>query len=91
MVWEGETANLDDTLIAATIKVNAEYAKETLGDVYTDDELTKLLEEAVDEINKELPYFKKIKKLYLRKDDFDSTTSKKIKRFVPENRIGIEI
>ncbi|MDR0852699.1 MAG: AMP-binding protein [Clostridiales Family XIII bacterium] len=91
MVWEDVAELAEDTLIAATIKLDLEYAKETLGEDYTDEQIGKLLWAEVDKINAELPYFKKIKKLYLRKEDFDITTSKKIKRFVAENKGGTEI
>jgi long-subunit acyl-CoA synthetase (AMP-forming) len=91
MAWEDAAELASDTLIAATITIDAEYAKETLGGDYTDEQLGKLIWAEVDKINADLPYFKKIKKLYLRKADFEVTTSKKIKRFIDENKNGIEL
>lgn len=44
--------------------------------------------EAVDKINEKLPYYKKIKKLRIRREDFEKTTGKKIKRFVEGNKKG---
>jgi len=35
--------------------------------------------------------FKKIRKVYLRREPFDVTTKRTIKRFVPENKNGIEV
>ena len=42
--------------------------------------------EEVDKINENLPYYKKIKKVKIRKEDFEKTTGKKIKRFVDSNK-----
>ena len=40
----------------------------------------------VDKINKELPFFKKIRRINIRKEEFEKTTGKKIKRFVESNK-----
>jgi long-chain acyl-CoA synthetase len=91
MVWEKETQTNEDTTIAATVKVNRESVSEVLGSHPADEQLIRLIWDEIDRINAELPFFKKIKKVYLRDADFEVTTSKKIKRFVTENREGREI
>jgi long-subunit acyl-CoA synthetase (AMP-forming) len=91
MVWEGDGGRSADTLIVATIKPDLEVAREKLGADYTEEELSKLLWAEVDKVNEELAFFKRIKKVVLRKEDFDVTTSKKIRRFNEENRSGAEI
>ncbi|NLM08869.1 MAG: long-chain fatty acid--CoA ligase [Clostridiales Family XIII bacterium] len=45
-----------------------------------------LLWKEIDEINEMLPFFKSIKKVILRKAEFEKTTGKKIKRFVESNK-----
>jgi hypothetical protein len=91
MVWEGESEMSEGTTIVATVKVDEAAAREALGVAFSDEELYKLVWAEIDKVNDELPYFKKIKRVILRKEDFDVTTSKKIKRFVTENREGTEI
>jgi len=73
------------------VRVNEDMAREKLGSGYSMEALKKLIWEEVDAINDVLPYYKKIKKLYLREEPFDVTTSKKIKRFVAENHAGTEV
>ena len=61
--------------------------KETLGDKADDDkEVEKYLWSLVDKINDENPGYKMIKKINLRHHEFEKNTSKKIKRFVEENK-----
>jgi long-chain acyl-CoA synthetase len=91
MVWESEGEKSEDRIIAATIKPDEETAADLLGAGADDAAIGKLIWAEVDKVNEELPYFKKIKKVFLRKDDFEATTSKKIKRFVDGNKEGIEV
>ena len=39
-----------------------------------------------DKINLEVPYFKRIKSIVLRKEEFEKNSSKKIKRFAEGNK-----
>ncbi|HAF59968.1 MAG TPA: AMP-dependent synthetase, partial [Clostridiales bacterium UBA9856] len=75
-----------DTLIAATIRIDEEAVGEALGENYTDEQVMDLLWKEIDEINEMLPFFKRIKKVILRKAEFEKTTAKKIKRHVESNR-----
>jgi long-chain acyl-CoA synthetase len=75
----------------ATILPDSETVAELLGKEATTDAIGKLLWSEVDKINADLPYFKKIKRVVLRETPFEITTSKKIKRFVDENRDGTEV
>lgn len=90
MAWQGNTSQMDDTLIVVTILPDNEAITEKLGEDASDSDILKLLWEEVDAINKDLPYYKKIKKVLLRKEPFDMTSSKKIKRFIDENKEGVE-
>ncbi len=86
LVWGKDSEDRKDTLISANVRIDAEAVTEKLGQGYEDKEVLDLLWSQVDIINEELPYFKRIKKLSLRKSEFEKTTAKKIKRFVEANR-----
>ena len=88
MVWAQEDESGQDTVIVATIKpdmeeVEAAIGKDAAGDA---DQVEKLLWTEVDKINENLPFFKKIKKITVRREEFEKTTGKKIKRFVESNK-----
>ena len=88
MVWSAEDKNANDITITATIKPDMEEVEATLGKEKAQDEeaIQKLLWDEVDKINADLPFFKKIKKIVVRTEDFEKTTGKKIKRFVESNK-----
>ncbi|MDD6816000.1 MAG: AMP-binding protein [Firmicutes bacterium] len=89
MVWsKTEEGSSNDTLIAATIKPDMEEVEAVLGKEKAEDpaEVEALLWKEVDRLNETLPLFKKIKKINVRREDFEKTTGKKIKRFVESNK-----
>ncbi|MDY3238667.1 MAG: AMP-binding protein [Anaerovoracaceae bacterium] len=89
MVWsKTEEGSSNDTLIAATIKPDMEEVEAVLGKEKAEDpaEVEALLWKEVDQLNETLPLFKKIKKINVRREDFEKTTGKKIKRFVESNK-----
>lgn len=88
MVWAKKDADGHDGTIIATILPDFEEIKEAFGeDALSNDEATEnLIQKAVDEMNTALPLYKQIRRIVIRKEDFDKTTGKKIKRFVEENK-----
>ncbi len=87
MVWERATEDGEDSVIVASIKVDNDRLAELYpGKSFTDDELVKLLWDEVDKINEDVPFFKRIKAIVLRKEEFEKNSSKKIKRFSAENK-----
>lgn len=86
LVYGAESKEGGDTQIFASVKVDKEYAEEVLGAGYSEERVLEEIWKQVDEINNELALFKRIKKIVLRKTDFEKTTGKKIKRFVESNR-----
>ena len=89
MVWSNaEAGSSNDTFIAATIKPDMEEVESALGKEKAADpaEVEKLLWKEVDRLNETLPLYKKIKKVNVRREDFEKTTGKKIKRFVESNK-----
>ena len=87
MVWaKDDEDSTNDTTICATILIDQEEVEEVLGKSYTDVELYDLIWSGIDELNENLPIFKKIRKIFVRKREFEKTTGKKIKRFVEDNK-----
>lgn len=71
-----------DSQIAVQVLPDVEEAKTILGENYTDDQLQKAVEEAVKAVNDSLQGYKRVSKVVVRKEDFEKTTTKKIKRHV---------
>ena len=85
-VFSHGSERADDTIIAASVKVDKEAVSEILGTEYTDEDVKKLLWGEIDKINEDAPPYRKVKKLILRKTDFVKNTSQKIVRFAEENK-----
>ncbi len=91
MVWAKDDERGNDKTIVATIKPDMDEIRNYLGDDADDPDAVKaLLEGEVDRINRPQPIFKKIGKVIIRTDDFEKTTTKKIKRFSDSNRADSE-
>lgn len=88
MVWAQEDEAGQDTVIVATIKPDMEEVEAIIGKEAASDtaQVEKFLWAEVDKINEDLPFFKKIKKVTVRREEFEKTTGKKIKRFVESNK-----
>lgn len=86
LVWGKDSDETGETLIFASIRVDDEEIKEALGEQYTDKDVEELIWEEIDKINRAQPYFMRIKKFHIRKEEFEKTTAKKIKRFVESNK-----
>ena len=50
-----------------------------------DDEIREFISGIIDDLNEEMPPYKRIKRFGIRKTEFIKTTTRKIKRFIPEN------
>jgi long-subunit acyl-CoA synthetase (AMP-forming) len=86
MVWGMDSDRSGETLIVAGIRPDADVLREELGENYTDEQVEKLLWDRIDPINAELALFKRIRRIIVRKREFEMTTGKKIKRFVEDNK-----
>jgi long-subunit acyl-CoA synthetase (AMP-forming) len=89
MVWGKDSEETGETLIFASIRADYDEVKDVLGENYTDEEVAALIWKEIDVLNEQLPLFKRIRKIDVRKEEFEKTTGKKIKRFVESNK-GIE-
>ncbi|MEG0156252.1 MAG: long-chain fatty acid--CoA ligase, partial [Anaerovoracaceae bacterium] len=68
--------------------VDDEEVKENLGGDVSKEALEKALWVEIDKINEEQPFFKRIKKIIVREEEFIKNTSKKIIRFAEGNKEG---
>lgn len=86
MVWNEDSDDSGVSVIVATILPNKEEIIERLGSAYSKWELERLLWSEINKINDNLPFFKQIKKMVLRKDEFQKNSSQKIIRWYPANK-----
>ena len=87
MVWAKDDENGNDRIIIATVKPDMEEIKNYLGEGAEDpDAIKELMQSEVDRINAPQPLFKKIGKVIIRTEDFEKTTTHKIKRFAESNK-----
>lgn len=85
-VFSQESADAEDMIIAASIRLDPEVLEEMLGAGYTDEDAKRLVWKEIDRINDEAPFYRKIKKVIIRKTEFVKNTSKKLVRFAEENK-----
>ncbi len=79
----GEKDPKHQELIAAQIVVDAEAfieLSESRGVPITEEMMRKIIAEEVDKVNKQLKTYKQIRKFHLREQEFEKTTTQKIKR-----------
>jgi len=80
LVWGEDEEN--ETVVKAQIFPNIEAIKSFLKKNPTNEEMDKVINEAVKETNAKLPLYKRIKGFSLRESEFVKTTTKKIKRYL---------
>lgn len=80
MVWGKMDDATGETYVHAQIRPDSESIEEYFGSQVSDDEIEKLIQDEVDKVNNGLPFYKKIRKIHIKKEEFAKTTSKKIKR-----------
>lgn len=80
---DGEQAKKKDAkelIVTAKVVPNFEKIKELHGDI-TDEEIYNIIWEQIKEVNKKLTSYKAVKQLEIKKDDFEKTSTMKIKRY----------
>ncbi len=81
MVYGQETEN-DETTVSAQIYPNYEQIKKNLKrQEITQEEIREQIAQAIKEVNKKLPQYKKIMNFDIRENEFIKTTTQKIKRY----------
>ena len=69
-----------EDIVAVQIYPNFEEIRETEGNVPNQEDLEKLMKKRITELNMGLQPFKRIREVYVRKNDFVRTTTRKIRR-----------
>ena len=75
MVWGREDEASGETFITAEIVVEKEAVKGM-----SEEDVHALVKEAVEGVNRSTPPYKRIKKFNIREEEFEKTTTRKIKR-----------
>ena len=84
MVYAHEDENTFE--IRAQVFPNMPEIEANLGKDVTDEQIQELMQSIVDEVNKRNPTWKYIRKVIVRKEEFEKTTTKKIKRYAKKNQ-----
>ena len=74
-----------ELIITARIIVDNDFVKETYGEK-TEDEIHDIIWDKIKEVNKKLTSYKYIKKLEIKHDEFEKTSTMKIKRYKEINK-----
>ena len=85
MVYEAETGSEGDTKIAIQLIPDYDYIKEIHGSGFDTEKCNALAIDAVHDINKTLPVYKQMQKIFIRTKAFKLTNTMKIKRKDSEN------
>jgi long-subunit acyl-CoA synthetase (AMP-forming) len=86
MVYGTETESGEDIMLAAAVLPDADAMESACGKDWTTEQAEELLWKEIDKINAELPAWKMIKKLVVRTEEFEKSTTNKIKRHVESNK-----
>lgn len=83
LVWGRFYEETGETEVNAQIVVDIDEIKERLKlNIISKEEIYKLIQSEIKEINKQMPLYKRIKDFTIREEEFAKTTTKKIKRYV---------
>jgi len=80
VVWGLEDEKSGDTIVQAEIFPNFPAFEEKFGRVPEEEELRRILKKEIDRINEQMPLYKRVKRFEIRREEFEKTTTKKIKR-----------
>lgn len=81
MVYGKEEEGSKELVISAKVIPNYEKIEEKYGEDLTDEEIYKIIWGEIKKANKKLTSYKSVKNLEIKKDEFEKTTTMKIKRF----------
>ncbi len=83
LVWGRFDEESGETEVNAQVVVDIDEIKEKLRlNIISNEEIYKLIQAEIKEINKQMPMYKRIKDFTIREEEFAKTTTKKIKRYV---------
>ncbi len=73
-----------DVIVKAIIYPNFEMVNSEEGEL-ENEELKRFLKGVIDTINEQMPLYKRVRRFGVRRKEFEKTTTRKVKRFTPEN------
>ncbi|MGI6257268.1 MAG: AMP-dependent synthetase/ligase [Anaerovoracaceae bacterium] len=79
-----EDGRTGDTVIKAEIFPNYELVNSKLGSP-GEEEIEAFIKDEVDRINEQMPLYKRVRRVAIRKTEFEKTTTRKIKRHISAN------
>lgn len=86
MVYGKEVEGQKELVISVKVIPNYEEIEELHGKDLSEEEIRKIIWEEIKKVNRELTSYKAIKNLEIKKDEFEKTTTMKIKRYVEINK-----
>ncbi len=81
MVYGKEVAGEKELIITARVIPDREMIKEIHGDNLSEEQIYKIIWEQIKKVNRKLTNYKTVKKLEIKSDEFEKTSTMKIKRF----------
>ena len=81
MVYGKEVAGEKELIITARVIPNMEEIESSHGEGLGEDEIYKILWEKIKQVNRKLSNYKTVKKLEIKTDQFEKTSTLKIKRY----------
>lgn len=80
MVYGINGDNNDDTVVSVQVRPNYEKIYADHGNDFDDEQVYYLIKKSISELNQEMPNYKRVRNVIIRKEEFVKTTTKKIKR-----------
>lgn len=80
VVWGFDDEKTGDTVVQAEIFPDYPAVEEKYGKI-SEDELKRILKKEIDGINEHMPLYKRVKRFEIREEEFEKTTTRKIKRY----------
>lgn len=75
------TIDRGETKIKAKILPNITYITDKIGHLPSKEEISEVIKQVIDEINKKMPSYKRIRIFEILEHEFEKTTTKKIMRY----------
>ena len=85
---DAEKKNDKELIITAKVIPNYDEIEKNHGKDLTDEQIYDIIWEKIKEVNRKLTSYKAIKRLEIKKDEFEKTTTMKIKRYVEIKKEG---
>lgn len=82
LVYGVDIEEEEETIVCAQIVPDIETITEEMGKTPAKEDILKIIQAEVKKVNKKLSGYKKIQHFDIREEEFDKTTTKKIKRYV---------